>query len=219
MLNIRPSNSIDNEPNLNSVFWFAVIFAVITYVALSTRAVLSPYEVKNFIDPKRILSIILGASILWLAVGAANAQKRSSVRDQIVAVLWVSVAGTIALLLAREAYDLAVSGELAQRLGLNVRWMVTWIGYFAAGVATFFAHALYRESQAATRDIHSANSDIRPAADAVNLRERAEIADLLVMLRGQLGYESADHDLTSEAQELRHRHLQIDRLLNKFANN
>lgn len=219
MSNTRLSNPIDNEQNLKSAFWFAAIFAVITYAALSTRAVLSPYEVKHFIEPKRILSILIGTSVLWFSVRAATAEKSGSLRGQIVAVLWVSVPGAAALLLAREAYDLAVSGELAQRLGLNVRWMLTWIGYFAAGVATFFAHALYRESQAAARHIPSAKLDIRPVAAAINVRERAEIADLLILLRDQLGYESADLDLTSEAQEVRHRQLQIDRLLNKFANN
>jgi|GEM_PF-1578806 len=198
-------------------FWFAAFFAVVTYIALSTRAILSPFEVKHFIEPKRILSIVIGASILWLAIRTVSAEKSENMGAQIIAVLRISVPGTIALLLAREAYDLAVSGELAQQLGRNVRWMMTWVGYFAAGVAAFFAHVYYRKSQSFTRSTLSAKSDMGHAVDAITHSERVEILDLLIMMRCELGYESADPGINIEAQEMHHRRQKIDRLLTKFA--
>ncbi len=61
----------------------------------------------------------------------------------------VAIPGAIVLLLTREAYDLAASGELAQRRALNVRWMLTWIGYFTAAAAAFLALSYHRQLQVA----------------------------------------------------------------------
>jgi hypothetical protein len=133
-----------------SVVWFAAIFALVTYAAISLRAVLSPYEVNSFIDAKRAFSVILGAIILGVAMRAAERTSGQSLGTQIIAVLNVAIPGAIGLLLAREAYDLATSGEFALRLALNVRWMLTWIGYFAAAVAGFLALGFYRQLQVVT---------------------------------------------------------------------
>lgn len=130
-----------------SVVWFATIFALVTYVAISVRAMLSPFEVNYLFDAKRAFSVVLGAFILWLAIRAAERNGGHKLGEQIIAILNVAIPGAIALLLAREAYDLAVSGEFAQRLALNVRWMLTWTGYFAAAVASFLALGYYRELQ------------------------------------------------------------------------
>lgn len=130
-----------------SVVWFAAIFAVVTYAAVSTRAVLSPFEVNYFIDAKRLFSVVIGACILWLAIRAAERRSDQSPGAQIVAVLNIAIPGAIGLLIAREGYDLAMSGEFAQRAALNLRWMLTWIGYFTAAVATFLALSYYRQLQ------------------------------------------------------------------------
>jgi hypothetical protein len=141
-----------NDSAYIPVLWFTVIFALITYAAISMRAVLSPFEVNTFVDAKRALSVVLGAFVLWLAIGAADRQSDQGPGAQIFAMLNVAIPGAIALLLTREAYDLAASGELAQRLALNVRWMLTWIGYFAAAAAAFLALSYHRQLQVALTD-------------------------------------------------------------------
>lgn len=134
------------------VVWFTVVFAVVTYAAISMRAVLSPFEVNTFVDAKRALSVVLGAFVLWIAIRAAERLSDQGPGAQIFAVLNVAIPGAIVLLLTREAYDLAASGELAQRLALNVRWMLTWIGYFTAAAATFMALSYHRQLQVALAD-------------------------------------------------------------------
>lgn len=64
------------------------------------------------------------------------------------AILNIALPRAICLLLAGKAYDLAVSGEFAQRTPLNVHWILTSIGYFAAAVAGFLALGFCRELQA-----------------------------------------------------------------------
>ena len=125
-----------------SVLWFVILFAASTYVLLSTRAVLNPVEVKNFIDLKRILSVLGGAALLSVIIDAAITAPNREPRAQLLAVLSFTLNGTVSLFLLREAYDLVVSGELAQGIGRNVRWMLGFIGYFTTAVATFFAFSV-----------------------------------------------------------------------------
>jgi hypothetical protein len=159
------------------VLWFTILFAVVTYAAVSLRAVLSPFEVNNFIDAKRGLSVAIGALILWLSIRAIDRVSRQSFGAQIFAALNVAIPGAIGLLLAREAYDVAASGEFAQRLALNLRWMLTWIGYFAAAVAAFLALSYHRQLQAVTAQ---RSARVEDTADSPTPRAPAgyEVADI-----------------------------------------
>lgn len=171
----RLSHNTDHSAYI-PVLWFTIIFALVTYAAISMRAVLSPFEVNTFVDAKRALSVVLGAFVLWLAIGAADRQADQGPGAQIFAMLNVAIPGAIALLLAREAYDLASSGELAQRLALNVRWMVTWIGYFAAAASAFLALSYHRQLQVALSD----GADVRDTVLHYPPRQATsyELADL-----------------------------------------
>lgn len=182
-----PSRLPDNTPYI-PVIWFTALFAVISYVAVSTRAVLSPFEVNAFIDAKRLLSVGIGAVILWLAISAAERLSAQGPRAQILAILNIAIPGAIGLLLAREAYDLIASGELAQRLPLNLRWMLTWIGYFAAASATFLALSYHRQLQVARAYLAAAQT----SGTAIEAPLQEEVSELLVILRGNSGYEVAD---------------------------
>jgi hypothetical protein len=176
MTTIRHSRHTDDSAYI-SVIWFAAIFALVTYAAISLRAVLSPFEVNSFIDAKRGFSVVIGAFILWLAIRAAERNRGDSLGAQIFAILNVAIPGAIGLLLAREAYDLVMSGELAQRLALNVRWMLTWIGYFAAAVAGFLALGYYRQLQMVEEQGGHRAKDmaVHPTPPA---QARYEVADL-----------------------------------------
>jgi hypothetical protein len=170
------------------VFWFTTLFAVVTYAAISARAVLSPYEVNYLIDARRLFSVAIGTLVLWLAIRSADRVSDHGPGAQIFAVLNVAIPGAIALLLAREAYDLVASGILAERFALNLRWMLTWIGYFAAAVASFLALGYYRQLQAATAP--------RSA--------RVEDADMRSTPRAQAGYEVADIEFDPRASNQHH---------------
>lgn len=193
-----------------SVFWFVSLFAAVTYVALSTRAILNPYEIKEFLDLKRIISVVAGTWMLSAAISAAKAAQWRGPRAQVIAVLQMCIPGVVGIFMVREIYDLAVLGNLAQRLDLNIRWMLSFVGYFAAAVATFFALSYYRQLQAITASAASADNAIATSGNAL---DRQEIANLLTMLRLQTGYETADFDVGSEASARQERRIQIDGLL------
>lgn len=162
-----------------SIIWFASIFALVTYAAVSTRAILNPFEVHNFIDAKRLISVLIGALILWLSIRAVERQPQKGLA-QVIAVLNIAIPGAIGLLLAREAYDLAASGEFAQRAALNLRWMLTWIGYFAAAIATFLALSYHRQLQALTApatDGHSVDAAARQQS-APSMQSHYDVADI-----------------------------------------
>ena len=188
MSNYSLSNRLsDNTPYI-PVLWFTVLFAVISYVAVSTRAILSPFEANAFVDAKRLLSVGIGAAILWFSISAAERLSEQGPRAQILAILNIAIPGAIGLLLVREAYDLFASGELAQRLALNLRWMLTWVGYFAAASATFLALSYHRQLQVA-------RACLAAAQDSATVRgapAKEEVSELLVILRSNSGYEVAD---------------------------
>ena len=142
---------LSGTPHQNASFpllWFTALFAGVTYAAISTRALLNPYEVNYFIDAKRIFSVLIGAGVLWLVIRAADRHWGGKAAVQSLAVLRVSAMGVLGLFAARELYDLAASGELLTSLAVNIRFMLTWIGYFAAAVAGFMALGFYRQLQA-----------------------------------------------------------------------
>lgn len=188
MSNFSLSNRLSDNTSYIPVLWFTVLFAVISYVAVSTRAILSPFEANAFIDTKRLLSVGIGAAILWFAISAAERLSEQGPRAQILAILNIAIPGAIGLWLAREAYDLIASGELAQRLALNLRWMLTWVGYFAAASATFLALSYHRQLQVA-RACRSAAQD----SGAANNRQLAEELDEFLRLsNANHDYEVAD---------------------------
>lgn len=182
MTAFRFSDSTDRSFYI-PVLWYATLFAVVSYFAVSMRAILSPYEANYLIDAKRLFSVAIGAFILWLAIRDAERRSEEGPGAQIFAVLNVSIPGAIGLLLAREAYDLAASGELAQRFALNLRWMLTWIGYFIAAVATFLALSYHRQLQM-----------VRADGEA-----RIDDAGVRSVSQGQTAYEVADLDFDPRA--------------------
>lgn len=163
--------------NYIPVLQFTLLFALLTYAAISMRAVLSPFEVNSFIDAKRAISVAIGAFILWLSIRAVDNVWEKGPKEQVLAVLNVAIPGAIGLLVAREAYDLAASGAFAERFALNLRWMLTWIGYFAAAIAAVLALGYHRQLQALRMG-----------------RTTAFGADLHSMPQPRADYESADFD-------------------------
>ena len=136
-----------------SMLSFATLFAAITYLAISTRALFSPYEINYFIDAKRIFSVLLGTAVLWLTLRAADRHWGHKAAIQALAVLRVAATGVLGLFAAREAYDLAISDELMANLTVNIRFILNWIGYFTAAVAGFMALGYYWQLEAVRRSL------------------------------------------------------------------
>lgn len=213
------------------VIWFVTIFAIVTYLAISMRATLNPWEVNYFIDAKRILFVFAGAGLFWLAIRAAENNSDRQARDQISAILNISVPGVLMLLLGRELYDLAGSGELAQELSLNLRWMLNWVGYFAAAVAAFVALCYYRQLQSVRAELAAAAmvapkpvATDRMAEIAVDALT-AEIAAtpgkdkqmLLLGLQASSVYELADKAFDPSVQARKQRQILIHKLSKRLA--
>ena len=213
MIELRTSNSTNGSRNDREVLWFAAIFAVVTYLALSTRAILNPYEVQHFVDSKRLLSVVVGASVLWFAIRTALAEQTYGLRAQISIVIQISILGSIIVFLSREVYDLAVYGEMAQQIGRNFRWLLSWIGYFAAAVASFFAIFLYRQLK--TIGGHNVLAEFQNVKTD-DMADHEKIAGLLALLQVQTGYETADVDIRPEAEAFRQRQRRIEQLLVRF---
>ncbi len=213
MIELRTSNSTNGSRNDREVLWFAAIFAVVTYLALSTRAILNPYEAQHFVDSKRLLSVVVGASVLWFAIRTALAEQTYGLRAQISIVIQISIWGSIIVFLSREVYDLAVSGELAQQIGRNIRWLLSWIGYFAAAVASFFAIFFYRQLK--TIGGHNVLAE-SPTVKTDDMADHEKIAALLKLIQVQTGYETADVDIRPEAEAFRQRQRRIEQLLVRF---
>jgi hypothetical protein len=117
---------------------------------------------------------------------------------QALTVLRVSAMGIIGLFAFRELYDLAETGEAVAGLAVNIRFMLTWIGYFAAAVAIFLANGYYRQLQALKA--------------GRGKREQEELKTLLTVLRAQTGYESADIDMSDQGRRM----AEIDRMLERL---
>lgn len=211
MTEFKFSGQSSADASSSQFIWFATVFAIVTYIAVSMRATLSPWEVNYFIDTKRLLSVLAGAAIFWLAIRAAERAADQNPRDQIIAILNISIPGALLLLFGREVYDLAGSGELAPELPLNLRWMLTWIGYFAAAISAFVAFCYHRRLQYITTQINAApvaasrvaeaepivtNQMIEQVIDALTDAIAADHGkDLHVLplgLQKQTGYEWAD---------------------------
>jgi hypothetical protein len=213
MPNLGPDRIPARRPfNERSVLSLTIAFATITYIALSTRAVLNPDEIKYFFDFKRMLSVVVGASIFWFAARSASALL-SDQRAQILAALQVSIIGLLCLLLVREAYDFFLSGEMIQRLSANVRWILMWLGYFAGAMATFFALEYHRQI-VLLRSLAERTTAKTPVTDkTISATDTSDLRALLVSLHAQTGYEAADPDPRHDEKSLRDCRTTIEQLL------
>lgn len=236
MSELKFSRQASLDAPFAQLYWFAAIFAIITYIAVSMRATLSPWEVNYFIDTKRLVSVLAGAVIFWLAMRAAQQVADERPRDQIIAILNVSIPGTLLLLLAREAYDLVGSGELAPELSLNLRWILTWVGYFAAGVGAFVAFCYHRRLQFITAQIAAmpivapqtaveqnppvTNQMIEQVIDALAAEIAVDRNTSLALQQGRQGqdsYEWADTNFDPAVQARKQRQQLIDQLSKRLA--
>jgi hypothetical protein len=157
--------------------------------------------------------VLVGAGLLLVVIDAAITTQDREPRAQVMAVMRFTLIGALFLFLLREAYDLVVLGELAQGLERNLRWMLSFIGYFTTAVATFFALAYHRQMQVARAKIAEMQVTINPTNKGV---EYQEVVAFLTSLQAQASYECADLDVRPKARLLQQRRDHIDQLLTRL---
>ena len=99
------------------------------------------------------------------------------------------------------------------RLRRNFRWLLSWIGYFAAAAASFFAIIFYRQLK--TIGCHNVLAESQNVKTD-DMADHEKIAGLLALLQVQTGYETADVDIRPEVEAFRQRQRRIEQLLVKF---
>lgn len=164
-----------------------------TYVVFSVRSLLNPVSPGDLLSVKRLLAVGLGAGLfLFVAHRASAALKGRRVR--LAPVLLYSMISVAILLTMRIAYDLFVAGATEAVLAVNLRWMMTWIGYFGAALATYCAlilarRALRREGAAAPLTQEETVAMVVAEVSEWTLAERRE---LIAALSRIPDYEEAD---------------------------
>lgn len=116
-----------------------------TYLVFSVRSLLNPVSAGELLSFKRLMTTVLGAGLfLFVAHRASRTLRRNPAR--IGPVLALSALSLLILLATRVAYDLFIAGVSDRVLAVNVRWMMTWLGYFGAALATYYAVLLARRA-------------------------------------------------------------------------
>ncbi len=110
----------------------------VTYLIFSARAMLDPISPGEMISLKRLIATGAGAGLFMLAVGRAARVSARSWAERLLAVLWVAAVGGLAILLLRIGYDLFVADRGDAVIARNARWMLAWLGYFAAAIGGYF---------------------------------------------------------------------------------
>lgn len=127
----------------------ALGFVICILVVSTIRAALNP-DGAEIISDKRILATALGGLIYWFTIREISRYTMKSLNEIIVKTLYISVAGIVALLALRSVVDAVTLNDTSESLARNIRWMLLWIGYFAAWVAGFAALLLYRQMRSFT---------------------------------------------------------------------
>lgn len=147
-----------------------VCLLVATYLVFSLRAALDPANPASLFSLQRLIATSTGAGFFILAVGRVARMPARRWSERLIALMWVTVAGVIALLAFRIGYDLLVDNRTEAVFSRNFRWVLTWLGYFAAAIGGYFAITFVR--QAIERE-HDAPAFTRAEVSAALMREAA----------------------------------------------
>jgi len=139
---------------------------VATYLVFSIRAVLDPVSPGEMLSLKRLIATGAGAGLFFLAVARAGAVPSGRWSERLVAMLWITAVGSLAIMAFRIGYDLIVDHRAEAVVARNARWVLAWFGYFAAAVGGYFAITFLKQAVRRER-----------AGRAFN---RAEVASVLI---------------------------------------
>lgn len=129
---------------------FALLFALVTYGLVSGRAVLDPDHPYPLWSGLRLLSVSTGALLFWVALRLIEGWKRGPIRELALRALALVLPASAAMLCARLLIDFVTLGEL--RPATNIRWVLVWMGYFAASLSAALAVHLYSRIELLSRE-------------------------------------------------------------------
>ena len=115
----------------------AVLFCITTFAISAIRASLNPDEVFDLWNPKRILLIVAGAVIFWLAISDRREMRPGLPMLRRMAL--VGLPGLVGLFGLAIVIDIAIMNETANLAARNMRWILLWSGYFGTGLAAWLA--------------------------------------------------------------------------------
>ncbi len=143
-----------------------VVLLVATYLVFSIRAVLDPATPGDLLSLKRLIATAAGSGLFVLAVAAATQTQARRWTKRVRALLLVSVLGMAALLAFRIGYDLLIENRAEAVIARNARWVLAWLGYFAAAIGGYFAITFIKQA-------------VRPEPAAAAF-DRGEVAKVLI---------------------------------------
>lgn len=120
-------------------------FWILTYSMLSLRAQLHPDQQLDVLSGKRFLSTLVGALIYWFVLRLLHLTRERSFRDRAIFLVVAMLPAFPLLLGARMLFDRVIFTDVPPTsLVQHVRWLVTWSGFFLAGIGTYLTLSSYR---------------------------------------------------------------------------
>lgn len=112
---------------------------VATYVAFSLRTIMDPVDPGELLSLKRLVASVVGAGMCWIAVQRIRRFPLAAIPARLFGIASILVAGAGFVLASRIAFDFIVEGQTQELLARNIRWVITWLGYFTAAVMAYIA--------------------------------------------------------------------------------
>lgn len=139
----------------------AALFCVSTFALSSFRASLNPENVFDLLDPKRIVLILAGTAVFWLAIRRADRLRPDM--PGLRRMLMVALPGVAVLFVIAAGWDLLVAHRTENLVARNLRWILLWSGYLGTGIAAWLAvqySAALAQAQAGKPDDATGAQDI-----------------------------------------------------------
>lgn len=123
-----------------------LILLVATYLVFSVRAVLDPVTPGEVLSLKRFVATAAGSGLFLFAVARAARLPLQAWSARLATLLWVTAVGAAAMLVFRIGYDVLVDNRPDAVIARNARWILAWLGYFAAAIGGYFAITFVKQA-------------------------------------------------------------------------
>lgn len=136
-----------------------------TYLAFTIRTMIDPVDPGELLSGKRAMASAAGAAMCWFAVQRIRMIPLAELPTRLIGIACIVVAGGGFVLATRIAYDFAIEGETQALLARNLRWVITWLGYFAAAVMGYLAITFARSVSEARKVSKSASASLQAPSE------------------------------------------------------
>lgn len=161
-----------------------------TYFAFSVRTLFLETGAPDWLSAKRLVATATGAAAFVLIARLADRISLARLPLRMLAMGTMIAASIGVVLSVRIGWDLLFSDATTTVIEANVRWVITWLGYFLAALVAFVLLARSQASYAANAGAQ--RNRIATVADEVSLWSHADRKALLHILVTSTQYEEAD---------------------------